>query len=142
MQANYYGLSGFCNTYATFQLQTLLAVHRRSNCHHVTRCQPWHVLCNKFATSPQYPRDDIDLRYVLRTPAFGRRNRRFAMSSIIVYAIVTLWLLAMLPAVAAPFLHDRVTRGANVTPQPTTIPFRQQQSRSPVPETSVDLPAA
>ncbi len=64
------------------------------------------------------------------------------MGSIVIYAIVTLWLLAMLPAVAAPFLHDRVKRGANVTPRTTTIPFRQQQSGSSVPETSVDRPAA
>ena len=64
------------------------------------------------------------------------------MDSIIIYAIVTLWLLALLPAVTVPFLHDRSKRGPNVTPQPTTFPLRQQQLRTPVPEKSVDRPAA
>jgi len=48
----------------------------------------------------------------------------------------------MLPAVTVPFLQDRSKRGANVTPQPTTFPLRQQQLRTPVPEKSVDRPAA
>ena len=44
------------------------------------------------------------------------------MGSIIIFAIVTLWLIVMVPAVAAPFLLNRSKNGANVTPKPFDIP--------------------
>lgn len=52
------------------------------------------------------------------------------MGSIIIFAIVALWLIVMLPAIAAPFLLDRSKTSANVTPKPTTIPLRAQSGRA------------
>jgi hypothetical protein len=64
------------------------------------------------------------------------------MGSIIVYALVILWLVAMVPAVAVPFFTDRSKHGANVTPPASTIPFRQNAKNDKGHRPPVDRSAA
>lgn len=46
------------------------------------------------------------------------------MGTIIVYALVILWLVVMIPAVALPFFMNRSNQAANLIPSASTIPFR------------------
>jgi hypothetical protein len=51
------------------------------------------------------------------------------VGSVIIFAIVTLWLIVMVPAVAAPFMLDRSKKNANVAPNPTARPIRTHIGR-------------
>ena len=64
------------------------------------------------------------------------------MGSVIVYAIITVWIVAMIPAVLAPFLMDRPKRNATVAPQVTAIPFRRQIAAANREDAPSDRPAA